>query len=623
MADYITSKKPGINFIVTKLHLLIPIIFLIFTAFTAFVIDNPSHPAQDLIYYYFAGTEILYGDKENVAIPNAPVGWPILLASIDSIINDVFITGKIFSVLSASGIVLLSYYIINQVFGKKTALLTQTLIAINPFLHSEAIITHNEMLPVFLIFGALYFITKKQLLYQHIIYTAILLGLSFMLRYQSLLVSIGIMIFLLITLKSNSKIFPVLFVVVFLLSTSPLVLYNLENTGNLIDSDYSFYMQMESKYKIPEIESSATDRFMNISSNESIQSELLLKNYLYNVLIHNPHRIFNLGFGWDSFAPIPFIPYIGIPFILGGAIYVFNNNFTKKQLVSVISISFGLILFLITMDKLEYFFAAIILPIIVLGILSLRKIEKNILALLIISFSFFLLISIIPINSPWDMFSILLIPPALSAIFIIKLIPKIISKICSFPNHKTTRIIKTYLIILISIIIISNILFSIMLERFLLFDENMSYKNILYPEKHETIGSKLKEIGDILSKEPDIQNKYIITGDQTYAYLAGSKMIYTHVFDEGNENDSISSFIAQENWSDLEKATSKAGSKPPDRFSKYNPLPDYIVYDERYGHDNFQILFEPNNPNIPSNFELVYISNSTGVVVYKINHIKE
>ena len=622
MADYITSKKPGINFIVTKLHLLIPIIFLIFTAFIAFVIDNPSQDG-DLLYYYFAGNEILYGDKENVAVINAPVGWPILLASLDSIINNVFVTGKIFSVLSATGIVLLSYYIANQVFGKKTALLTQTLIAVNPFLHSEAIITHNEMLPVLLIFGALYFITKKQLLYQHIIYTAILLGLSFMLRYQSVLVAIGIMIFLLITLKSNSKIFPVLFVVVFLFGALPLLLYNLENTGTLIDSDYSMYMLTESKYQVPELDNVVVDKFRNVSNNELIPSESLVKNYLYNTIIHNPHRIFNLGLGWNSFAPIPLIPYISIPLILGGAIYAFNNNFTKKQIVSVLSISFGLMLFLITMDRLEYFFAAIGLPVIVLGILSLRKMEKNILVLLIIFSSFLLLISIVPINAPWDLFSILLIPPALTAVFILKLIPKIISKIDGILNHKTTRIVKTYLIILISIIIISNILFSIMFEKHLLFEENMDYKNILYPEKHEKIAAKFKVIGDILSKDPDIQNKYILSTDFTYAYLAGSKMINTQGFTEGNENDSISSFISQENWSELEKITSNAASIPRDRFSKYSPVPDYIIYDEHYGNKNFQILFEPNNPKIPSNFELIYISNSTGVAVYKINNVKE
>ena len=35
-------------------------------------------------------------DKENVVVANAPVGWPILLASVDSLINNVFVTGKIF-----------------------------------------------------------------------------------------------------------------------------------------------------------------------------------------------------------------------------------------------------------------------------------------------------------------------------------------------------------------------------------------------------------------------------------------------------------------------------------------------------------------------------------------------
>ena len=249
--------------------------------------------------------------------------------------------------------------------------------------------------------------------------------------------------------------------------------------------------------------------------------------------------------------------------------------------------------------------------------------EKNILVLLIIFSSFLLLISIVPINAPWDLFSILLIPPALTAVFILKLIPKIISKIDGILNHKTTRIVKTYLIILISIIIISNILFSIMFEKHLLFEENMDYKNILYPEKHEKIAVKFKVIGDILSKDPDIQNKYILSTDFTYAYLAGSKMINTQGFTEGNENDSISSFISQENWSELEKITSNAASIPRDRFSKYSPVPDYIIYDEHYGNKNFQILFEPNNPKIPSNFELIYISNSTGVAVYKINNVKE
>lgn len=35
---------------------------------------------------------------------------------------------------------------------------------------------------------------------------------------------------------------------------------------------------------------------------------------------------------------------------------------------------------------------------------------------------------------------------------------------------------------------------------------------------------------------------------------------------------------------------------------------------------DLEILFDPENTNIPNNFELIYKSNKTGTVVYKINH---
>ena len=131
-----------------KIPILITTIFFISTSYVAFIIDVPSED-DDYLWYYNAGTEILSGNRANVALFNAPVGWPILLSSLDLIIHDAFITGKIYSIFGATGIVFFSYLITEQIFGRKIALLTQTLIAINPFLHSEAIITHSEMLPVF------------------------------------------------------------------------------------------------------------------------------------------------------------------------------------------------------------------------------------------------------------------------------------------------------------------------------------------------------------------------------------------------------------------------------------------------------------------------------------------
>ena len=37
-------------------------------------------------------------------------------------------------------------------------------------------------------------------------------------------------------------------------------------------------------------------------------------------------------------------------------------------------------------------------------------------------------------------------------------------------------------------------------------------------------------------------------------------------------------------------------------------------------YNDLEILADVGNPSIPSNFELIYVSNSTGAVIYKINH---
>ena len=150
---------------VTITSIIVVIIFFISTSYVAFIIDNPSMDHL-IIDYYYAGEQTLYGDRESVYLPSVPIGWSILLASADNIVNDVFITAKLFSVFFATGILALSFFIIRNIFDKKLALLVQTIIAISPFFHVEAILTHSEMLPVFLIFLSFYLITKKKIVKQ-------------------------------------------------------------------------------------------------------------------------------------------------------------------------------------------------------------------------------------------------------------------------------------------------------------------------------------------------------------------------------------------------------------------------------------------------------------------------
>ena len=138
----------------------------------------------------------------------------------------------------------------------------------------------------------------------------------------------------------------------------------------------------------------------------------------------------------QNWSPIPFFQYIGIPIILGGAIAVFNRHIEKKEIIFLVTISFIILIFLIMSGYTEYFFASIIIPVLVLGIRSIKQIEQNVLPLLIIPVCFFIMISIITIKHPFDLFGILLIPATLTALFIVKGIPKII-QFKQLPDKKT------------------------------------------------------------------------------------------------------------------------------------------------------------------------------------------
>ena len=81
-----------------KFSIIITVIFFVISGSVAFLVDNPSEN-PDLLFYYYSGQQIISGDGENVQIFNAPVGWPILLASFDTLIGDHFTTGKIFSLI--------------------------------------------------------------------------------------------------------------------------------------------------------------------------------------------------------------------------------------------------------------------------------------------------------------------------------------------------------------------------------------------------------------------------------------------------------------------------------------------------------------------------------------------
>jgi hypothetical protein len=585
-----------------------------------FIIDNPSLDHL-IIDYYYAGQQTLYGDRESVYLASTPIGWSVLLASADSIVNDVFITAKLFSVVFATGILVLSFFIIRNVFDKKLALLVQTIIAVTPFFHVEAILTHSEMLPVFLIFLSFYFITKKKLSGRDLILCGVFLGLASMLRYQAILVAISCLPFFLIQYKKIHLSKTLLFLIFFIVAFSPLLIYNFITFGTFIESDPSLYFTaFDQVTEDPEWEKTFAERSTGVNTNMLFEVDKnFIENYFHNLFVSNPHRMFQFTHDIQNWSPIPFFQYIGIPIILGGAIAVFNRHIEKKEIIFLVTISFIILIFLIMSGYTEYFFASIIIPVLVLGIRSIKQIEQNVLPLLIIPVCFFIMISIITIKHPFDLFGILLIPATLTALFIVKGIPKII-QFKQLPDKKTNYI-KIIMIFIISIIIISNLIYSYELQATLLFNDNFDWKDIFRNHNYQlSTAYEIKEIGEMLSKEPNIENKYIMTDGNAFAYYANSKYVFVR-FDEGPQDATIMEYVAREGWSDFELAFSNIECIPNDRYNIYNPLPDYLIYlDKQNKIPSLRVLQNPDDPNIPKNFELLYKNDKSGIFVYKIEH---
>ena len=603
---------------VTVASIVVVVIFFVSTSYVTFIVDNPTRD-REIILYYQVGLQTLYGDRESVYLASVPIGWSILLASTDSIINDVYVTAKLFSVFFATAILVLSFFIIKNIFGRKTALLAQTIIAITPFFHVEAILTHNEMVPVFLICLSFYFITKKQLSKRDLILCGVFLGLATMIRYQAALIAISCIPLFLIQYKKIRLSKIILFSLFFIIACSPLLIYNYLTFGTLIENDPSLYLSNYSNIAdTTALENTFVERTQSVGSTTFFEiNQSFAKNYFYNLFVVNPNKVFHITHDIQNWSPIPFIQYVGIPIILGGAIVAFNRHIEKKEIIFLTIVSLIILAFLIAIDYAEYFFMCIIVPVLILGIRSIKKIEQNVLPLLVIPVCFFIMMSIIRIQNPFDLFAILLIPPTLTALFILKGIPKII-QFKQSPDKKTIHI-KTIIIFTISIIIVSNLIFSYELQAMLIFDDNFDWKDIFRTYDYKiSLATEMKEIGEMLSTEPNIESKYIMASSNEFSYHANAKFVFA-AFQEGSLDATIMEYVTRQSWSDFEITTSNIESFPNDRYNKHNPLPDYLIYADKLNKiPSLRDLQNPEGSNIPENFELLYKNDQSGIFVYKI-----
>ena len=270
------------------------------------------------------------------------------------------------------------------------------------------------------------------------------------------------------------------------------------------------------------------------------------------------------------------------------------------------------------------------MPILALGIFSFKKIQKNFLPLFVVAITYFLIMAIIPVGRAENFFSAWIVFPVLTSLFFLELIPRITTRNNESKqiNLKYSSYVKTIIIISIILLLCVNLAFSYKLMGMIEYGDK-SYEGIIseikkifdYKKPGLHIGTEIKQIGEVLAQQPNIENSYVMGGDWALVYYCNCKLLHANI-DEGTENKNLDSYITRENWSETDIYISNMLSIPLDRNDIYKPIPDYLVYTPTVlieSPEYLKVLKNPNDPKVKSVMELLYESKS-GILVYKINH---
>lgn len=426
-----------------KPPILISIVFFFIILYISFF-HHLIFTEPDGIFYYNAGKEILKGNADNIDLAGSSIAGPILHAFLSDLLGDVFTAGKIISLLGGTGIVFLSYFITKNLFDKKVALVTQLLFAVNAKIIFLSVMVLNEIPPLFFIIISLYFATKKQKRTHDFILIGLFLGISFSFRYQSVIVLLAFLIFLLIFERKKILKLKQSFLTFFsfLLTISPVLAYNFIIHGKLFTGKSNMYILGSFKFQTIQWHSKIEEIIdEGLISAFFIDPHLFLKNYFYNLLYHNPDHLFKFSVDvFDSLSIIPIFPIVGMIPVFGGFLYITKIRLTKFQFSIMIVSFFILFLLILFFGEIEYhFMLLVLLPFAVLGISNIKKIPDNVKFLLLLTIIFMIGISIIPVYRAFQLLPIWIIFPALSSLFFIKVIPIIQTRVKQLIQHEDMK----------------------------------------------------------------------------------------------------------------------------------------------------------------------------------------
>ena len=159
-----------------------------------------------------------------------------------------------------------------------------------------------------------------------------------------------------------------------------------------------------------------------------------------------------------------------------------------------------------------------------------------------------------------------------------------------------------------------------MIEKNLIFGIPVDYKNVFDEfDNSKLVSLKYQNVANVLLSEINISQKYIMSNDSNYPHLVSSNFIYS-TFNEGDSSDDIFTFLSQKNWTEVELKQSYLNSFPKNQITSSISIPDYIIF-EKHSNERLlhQILNNPDDPRIPTSFEILFLSDEHELLIYKIN----
>ena len=220
-----------------------------------------------------------------------------------------------------------------------------------------------------------------------------------------------------------------------------------------MESDTSYYMLTIFQFQNPEWRESVFEmREEGLISLILEDPYLFAQNYFYNLFSHNPSRLFNFGI-LDNISVFPPIPVLGFITVVLGFLYTIKISKDKKTWITISAFTLLTILLVFFVSELangtntvssseyispiakssgiatQYYFVLVFIPLLLLGIFSVKKIQRNLLPLFIVSIIFFFSLSIIPVYRSYHFFLLLIPLSILNSIFIYEVLPKFVYRL--------------------------------------------------------------------------------------------------------------------------------------------------------------------------------------------------